>query len=128
MNNCRGALSVWVRHTSLLMCAVFFHVNIVYPAVEPAGKFWQERKAAAARLKVGAIHESPLPNAPGSTLLAQLPALELHLLPQGNSAVRPLLAASSIQPAVSLPRRSLPSLIESVPSSLVTLKDLYLPA
>ena len=66
----------WIRCTSLGMCAAFSYVNAVYGAIEPASKFWQERKAAAQKLLRDQNPEPPREN----TLLAQLPSVNLDTL------------------------------------------------
>ena len=122
--NGSGLLPRWIRHTSLATCVVFVYVNVVYGAVEPSKDFWKARKEAAARMN------SPSPRSGegrGEVLLAQLPALDLHALPQAPSVRNLPLPSTSLKPSIQLPDRILPKWINSVSASQVTLKDLYLP-
>src|SRR5437667_10482148 len=79
--------SLWTRFVSFSTCMVCVYVHIVYGAIEPANKFWEERKAAAEKLRNGGSERSE-DSSPAkvavpqreNTLLAQLPSLDLNIL------------------------------------------------
>ncbi len=99
-DNYRGSFPLWVRHTSLLMCAVFIHVNIVYGALEPAKSFWAERKKAAASLT-----EHHEPSAPEPALIASLPS---DFLPQVSHPTEAMVPMPGISPALKKPEIKIP--------------------
>ena len=128
----------WIRCTSIGMCVLFSYVNVAYGAFEPAKNFWEQRKEAAQKLRQGITDSEgrstarvPLPNG-NATLLAQLPGIDLNLLP--NTA--PTLQSLPFSPQTDLASPSLPALcagrplprwLESIPATYVSIKDLYLP-
>src|SRR5262245_49797817 len=73
--NLQGPPPRWVRHTCLGLTVVFTYVNVLYGAIEPAANIWQERKAGVQKILKG----EP---APDSNLMAQLPSVDLGVLPQ----------------------------------------------
>ena len=115
------------------MCLVFSYVNVVYGAIEPAKGFWKQRREAAERLRSGGSGSAKVPLPEGNaTLLAQLPGIDLNLLPNTAPTLQPIPFRSQTDladpriPALSL-GRPLPHWLESIPAAYVSVKDLYLP-
>ncbi|MBI3012943.1 MAG: hypothetical protein HYY63_04885, partial [Elusimicrobia bacterium] len=126
------------------MAVIFFYVQVGFAALEPASKFWQERKAAAERMKNGESESKEKENRPAkvaapqseNALLAQLPSLELNVLTNSVPKIQDFGASSLAAtmgsgekkiPAADL-TRVLPSWFRSVSMSYVSLKDLYIPS
>src|SRR3989344_3280025 len=110
------------------MFIVFVYVNVVYAAVDPASKFWEERKQAAARLT--GLRQSADSNPPA--LLAQIPGVDFNLLPQASHNHQTLvpfpgLSSPASRPTIKIANQPLPKCLESIPASYVSIKDLYLP-
>jgi len=105
----------WRRRVALGTSVVFFYVNVLHAALEPASNFWQQRKRAV---------ESSAAAPQGQGLLAQLPAA------QALQDFRPTAAAPIAAPAHSfLTLPGVPAAFSlPLPLSAANLKSAYFPA